>query len=186
MNETRRLEPDGNGHGHQLLAARMAAVRDDVGWATLLATMCTAVELIQETCAVMALPRLARIGRAALGVLERLQADEIVATPDMLGDVLAAVDAIDGRLSIHGDLGRDSAAADDELVARLVRWRATRVGAARAEPPQHDRARDAMVAMLLDEIRERLCELALMAHYLTLFPWTAGGRAAAHADGRDN
>ncbi len=148
-------------------------MRDDVGPMRQVATMCSAVDLIQETCAVMALPRLARISRAASGVLERLHCDEIVATPEMLGDLLAAVHALSHRLGVDGDSATASARTDDELIARLVRWRGSREPRAEAESVPHDRVPAAVIAVLLDEIHERLSRLALVAHHLTLFPWTA-------------
>lgn len=188
MDDAPQLDLDLGIDSRDPLSMRMAATPHDVGWSTLIATMYSAMELIQETCAIMALPRLARVGRAALGVLERLDAGEISATPQMLADVLSAVDAIDGRLSLHGDLAVDSASADDELITRLARWRGPHAMAA-AESAAPDRATSAMTAMLLDEIRERLCDLALVAHYLALFPWRGDHRAAArvgrHA-GSDN
>ncbi len=176
---------DGN-HGAEIperIVGRMIATRDDVGWQTLVGTMCSAMELIQETCAIMVLPHLARIARAITALLQRLHDAEVEPTPAMLGEILAAVDVIEGRISLFGDSGQDTARDDSALVARLASWR-TPVSIA----PGDDAAAAAggnvaeMNAMLLDEIRERICELALVAHYLNLFPWH-GGRRTSSPDG---
>lgn len=157
----------------------MVASRDDHGRATLFATMCTAMELVQETCALMALVRLARLARACVAVLDRLQSGEMEPRPRMMEDLLSTITAIDDRLSNFTDAGEALTAAvdDEELIARLARWRGPGAMAPSHSATVRTIDESEANAMLLDEIRERICELALVTHYLSLFPWHVDDRA---------
>lgn len=149
----------------------------EVGDVAVVSTMCSAMERIQEACAVMAYPRLARVARAVLGALERMQAREVAPTPAMLADVLAAVNTIDRRLRSRGDREDSATSNDEQMIAQLARWRGTvewRTSDSGTPPCGAD---EEMNTLLLDEIRERMSGLTLLAHYQILFAWKGDGPA---------
>lgn len=90
--------------------------------ASLLNSIFRAVHTIKGTCGFLALPRLENVSHTAESVLEQLRNGALKAEPDVISDILRAVDAIKlilGELAAHGV---EPAGDDSLLVALLEQW----------------------------------------------------------------
>ena len=90
--------------------------------ATRLNSVFRTIHTMKGTCGFLGLPRLEGIAHAAENVLDALRAGRIPISPDMIGDVLAAVDSIKAVL-VQLEASETEPAGDDSAVTqRLERW----------------------------------------------------------------
>lgn len=88
----------------------------------LLKSIFRTVHTIKGTCGFLDLPRLEAVAHAAENVLGRLRDGELDATPAVVSDVLAAVDAIRAILRGLEATGAEPPGDDRRAVERLDRW----------------------------------------------------------------
>lgn len=88
----------------------------------LLNSIFRAVHTIKGTCGFLGLPRLEHVSHTAESVLERLRNGTLKAEPDVISDILRAVDVI--KLILAGLATREAEPAGDDslLVALLEQW----------------------------------------------------------------
>jgi two-component system chemotaxis sensor kinase CheA len=77
------------------------------------------VHTIKGTCGFLGLPRLEKVAHAAESVLGKVRDGVLVATPDTITIVLAALDRVKAIISGLGTSGNEPAGDDSELVAAL-------------------------------------------------------------------
>jgi len=104
---------------------------DDAGTLSLIFRM---VHTIKGTCGFLGLPRLERVAHAGENVLGKLRDGTLSASPDVVSQILTALDRIKAILSGLSQSGAEPAGDDDALIAGL---NATASGLAppAAEPP---------------------------------------------------
>jgi two-component system, chemotaxis family, sensor kinase CheA len=77
------------------------------------------VHTIKGTCGFLGLPRLERVAHAGENVLGQLRDGTLTASPDMVSQILAALDRIKAILSGLSQSGAEPAGDDSELIAAL-------------------------------------------------------------------
>src|SRR6202042_1227890 len=77
------------------------------------------VHTIKGTCGFLGLPRLERVAHAGESVLGRLRDGTLSASPDVVTQILAALDRIKAILSGLSTSGAEPAGDDTELIASL-------------------------------------------------------------------
>ena len=97
-------------------------LEQDPSNASLLNSIFRAVHTIKGTCGFLGLSRLESVSHTAESVLERLRNGTLTATPDVVSDILRAVDVI--RLILANLATRDVEPAGDDtlLIALLEQW----------------------------------------------------------------
>ncbi len=90
--------------------------------ASLLNSIFRAVHTIKGTCGFLALPRLENVSHTAESVLEQLRNGALKAEPDVISDILRAVDVIKLILAELAAHGVEPAGDDSLLVALLEQW----------------------------------------------------------------
>src|SRR3954454_18203219 len=79
------------------------------------------VHTIKGTCGFLGLPRLERVAHAGENVLGKLRDRSLAVTPDIVSQVLAAIDRIKAIVSGLGATGAEPAGDDSGLIAALNR-----------------------------------------------------------------
>ncbi len=77
------------------------------------------VHTIKGTCGFLGLPRLERVAHAGENVLGKLRDRSLTVTPDIVSQVLAAIDRIKMIVTALGETGAEPAGEDGELIAAL-------------------------------------------------------------------
>jgi two-component system chemotaxis sensor kinase CheA len=77
------------------------------------------VHTIKGTCGFLGLPRLERVAHAGENVLGRLRDGTLTATPDIVTQILAALDRIKAIVAGLGETGAEPAGDDSDLIASL-------------------------------------------------------------------
>jgi two-component system, chemotaxis family, sensor kinase CheA len=90
--------------------------------ASLLNSIFRAIHTIKGTCGFLALPRLETVSHTAESVLERLRKGDLKAEPDVISDILRAVDVIKTILSELAANQAEPAGDDSLLIALLEQW----------------------------------------------------------------
>ena len=90
--------------------------------ASLLNSIFRAVHTIKGTCGFLALPRLENVSHTAESVLEQLRTGALKAEPDVISDILRAVDVIKLILAELAASGAEPLGDDSLLVALLEQW----------------------------------------------------------------
>lgn len=90
--------------------------------ASLLNSIFRAVHTIKGTCGFLALPRLENVSHTAESVLEQLRNGALKAEPDVISDILRAVDVIKLILAELAAHGVEPAGDDSLLLALLEQW----------------------------------------------------------------
>lgn len=107
----------------------------------LLNSIFRAVHTIKGTCGFLALPRLENVSHTAESVLDTLRNGAIKAEPDVISDILRAVDVIKLILAGLSTDGKEPAGDDSLLLALLEQWlpqtEAGNTEAAPCDPDQH-------------------------------------------------
>lgn len=80
------------------------------------------VHTIKGTCGFLGLERLEAVSHTAESVLDLLRSGALGGTPEVISDVLAAVDVIRGIVGELARSGREPAGDDTAVVAALERW----------------------------------------------------------------
>ena len=80
------------------------------------------IHTIKGTCGFLGLVRLEHVAHAAENVLDQLRAGRLAVQPDVIGDVLAAVDTIKQVLGGLEQTEREPKGDDSALVSRLEHW----------------------------------------------------------------
>jgi two-component system, chemotaxis family, sensor kinase CheA len=88
----------------------------------LLKSIFRAIHTIKGTCGFLDLARLERVAHAAEDVLGLLRDGSLQVTPEVISDVLAAVDVIKAILHALEQTGAEPAADDAALIERLHTW----------------------------------------------------------------
>src|ERR1700761_2927553 len=89
---------------------------DDQGTLSLIFRL---VHTIKGTCGFLGLPRLERVAHAAEGVLGKVRDGVLVATPDTVTIVLAALDRVKAIVAGLASTGSEPAGDDSELISSL-------------------------------------------------------------------
>ena len=97
----------------------------------LLSSIFRTIHTIKGTCGFLDLQRLERVAHAAENVLDQMRDGSLAVTPDIISDVLAAVDVIKEMLEGLELTESEPQGDDTALIARLARWTG---GAGEAEP----------------------------------------------------
>ena len=95
------------------------------------------VHTIKGTCGFLGLPRLERVAHAAENVLGKLRDGTLSASPDIVSQILAALDRIKAIVAHMGETGAEPAGDDGPLISALD---ATAAGQQAAPPPPPSRA----------------------------------------------
>ena len=77
------------------------------------------VHTIKGTCGFLGLPRLERVAHAAENVLGRLRDETLSASPDIVSQILAALDRIKAIVAGLGETGTEPTGDDEPLIAGL-------------------------------------------------------------------
>ena len=77
------------------------------------------VHTIKGTCGFLGLPRLERVAHAAENVLGRLRDETLTVTPEIVSQILAALDRIKAIVAALGATGAEPAGDDSALIAAL-------------------------------------------------------------------
>ena len=77
------------------------------------------VHTIKGTCGFLGLPRLERVAHAGENVLGKLRDRTLTVTPDIVSQVLAAIDQIKAIVTTLSQTGAEPAGDDSELIATL-------------------------------------------------------------------
>ena len=88
----------------------------------LLASIFRTIHTIKGTCGFLGLARLEAVAHAGESVLGRLRDGELPVGPDVISDVLGAVDVIKEILAGLEQSGAEPAGDDAAVIARLERW----------------------------------------------------------------
>ena len=88
----------------------------------LLASIFRTIHTIKGTCGFLGLSRLETVAHAAESVLGRLRDGELSVQPDVISDVLGAVDVIKGILAGLENAGEEPSGDDAAVIARLEAW----------------------------------------------------------------
>ena len=80
------------------------------------------IHTIKGTCGFLGLARLEHVAHAAENVLDQMRAGRLAVQPDVIGDVLAAIDTIKQVLGGLEQTEREPKGDDSELVSRLEQW----------------------------------------------------------------
>jgi two-component system, chemotaxis family, sensor kinase CheA len=102
---------------------------------TLLQNIFRIVHTIKGTCGFLGLPRLQKLAHAGENVLGRFRDGTLVATPDAVGLVLAAVDGIKNIVNVLAATQAEPAGDDAALIAELDRLAESEGGTIEAAPP---------------------------------------------------
>lgn len=107
---------------------------DDAGTLSLIFRL---VHTIKGTCGFLGLPRLERVAHAAENVLGKLRDHELTVTPDIVSQVLAALDRIKMIVAALGVAGTEPSGNDVELIDALNATASGQaISAPAAAPPQ--------------------------------------------------
>jgi two-component system chemotaxis sensor kinase CheA len=112
------------------------------------------IHTIKGTCGFLGLVRLEQVAHAAENVLDSLRAGRLTVKPDVIGDVLAAIDTIK---QVLGELERtegEPAGDDSELVQRLERWMREAEGVQTTPPVVPPRAPTPSAAPVIDTMTD--------------------------------
>lgn len=90
--------------------------------ASILNSIFRAIHTIKGACGFLGLPRLENVSHTAESVLERLRNGALKAEPDVISDILRAVDVIKQILTELGAHGAEPAGDDSLLLALLEQW----------------------------------------------------------------
>jgi two-component system, chemotaxis family, sensor kinase CheA len=136
------------------------------------------VHTIKGTCGFLNLPRLERLAHAAETVLGKVRDGQVEVTPAMVGETLAAIDAIKAILGVLGATGKEPEGDDEALIARLGDTLSADAGvtaAGPAEPVDPVAARDGgtrvnqsirVSVSLLEQLMTTVSELVLTRNEL--------------------
>ncbi len=105
---------------------------------TLLQNIFRIVHTIKGTCGFLGLPRLQKLAHAGENVLGRFRDGTLLATPDAVGLVLAAVDGIKNIVNVLAATQAEPAGDDAALIAELDRLAESEGGTIEAAPPAVD------------------------------------------------
>ena len=108
------------------------------------------VHTIKGTCGFLGLPRLERVAHAGENVLGKLRDHTLTVTPDIVTQVLAAIDAIKAIVTTLSQTGAEPPGNDADLIAVTERHRGERGAETRASsgrrPAAGRRARTVVIA----------------------------------------
>jgi len=90
--------------------------------ASLLNSIFRAIHTIKGTCGFLGLPRLETVSHTAESVLDRLRTGDLKAEPDVISDILRAVDVIKTILAELAANQTEPAGDDSLLIALLEQW----------------------------------------------------------------
>src|SRR5690606_13960711 len=88
----------------------------------LLKSIFRTIHTIKGTCGFLDLTRLERVAHSAENVLGLLRDGDLEVSPEIISDVLAAVDTIKDILAGLEQSGAEPTGDDDDLLERLDRW----------------------------------------------------------------
>lgn len=92
------------------------------GDVALLNSVFRTIHTIKGTCGFLGLARLESVAHVAENVLDKLRAGHLATSPELIGDVLAAIDCIKHVLHQLERTEKEPEGDDSELMARLERW----------------------------------------------------------------
>ena len=90
--------------------------------ASLLNSIFRAIHTIKGTCGFLGLPRLETVSHTAESVLDRLRTGDLKPEPDVISDILRAVDVIKTILAELAANKTEPAGDDSLLIALLEQW----------------------------------------------------------------
>jgi len=109
------------------------------------------VHTIKGTCGFLGLPRLERVAHAGENVLGKLRDRTLTVTPDIVSQVLAALDAIKAIVTTLRETGAEPAGNDAALIAELNATAANEVITAHQAAGAPPMSEEAAIQALLDE-----------------------------------